>query len=168
MFNSVVTSYLWEEGMWYRIAKFCFALTLICAGGVPAWAVEPNFVGSWNVTFFLEPGKVTGATQCIVITLVPGTVAGLPVSGTWSSPTFPGWHGQWVELGDHVRWFGVVRGLSTEESGNVINSVLTGGVSFNHFLSSSGATSSAGSWGGVKVTACRLGATQLGSDDPAR
>ena len=154
--------------MWYRIAKFCFALALICAGGIPAWAVEPNFVGSWNVTFFLEPGKVTGATQCIVVTLVPGTVAGLPVSGTWSSPTFAGWHGQWVELGDHVRWFGVTgRGLSTEESGNVINSVLTGGVSFNHFLSSNGATSSAGSWGGFRVAACRLGAA-LGSDDPAR
>jgi hypothetical protein len=151
-----------------RIAQFGFALALLCIGGVPAWAAEPNYVGSWNVTFAVEPGKAAGATQCIVVTLVPGTVAGLPVSGTWSSPTFAGWHGQWVELGDHVRWFGVTSGgLSTEESGNVINNALTGGVSFNHFFSSTGTTSSAGSWIAVKA-ACRTGTAQLRSADPAR
>jgi len=26
--------------------------------------------------------------KCIVFTLVPGTVAGVPTSGTWTSPTF--------------------------------------------------------------------------------
>jgi hypothetical protein len=155
--------------MSYRTAKFGFALALICAGVVPVWAAEPTFVGDWSVTFAVEPGKAPGATQCIVVNLVPGTVASLPVSGTWSSPTFSGWQGQWVELGDHIRWFGVTKGgLSTEESGNVINSTLTGGVSFNHFFSSNGKTSSAGSWIASKVTGCRTGTAQLWSDDPAR
>jgi len=138
-------------------------------GSLSAWAADPNFVGDWNVTFYLEPNRAVGATQCIIVTSVPGTVAGVPTSGTWSSPTFAGWHGQWVELGDHVRWFGVTGGaLSTEESGNVIQGLLTGGVSFNHFSSASGSTSSAGSWVAEKVTACRPGTAQLRGSDPSQ
>jgi hypothetical protein len=153
----------------FRVARVCAALAVVCAGSVSAWAADPTFVGNWDVTFYLEPNRAVGATQCIVVTSAPGTVAGVPTSGTWSSPTFAGWHGQWVELGDHVRWFGVTGGgLSTEESGNVIQALLTGGVSFNHFLSSSGSTSSAGSWVAEKVTACRAGTAQLRSSDPSQ
>ena len=119
-----------------------------------AQASSPSIVGNWNVTFFLEPGRVTGATQCIVFKLVPGTVAGEATSGTWTSPTFPGWSGQWVKQGDHVRWFGVTGSLATEESGNVENNKIFGGVSFNHFLTSDATTSSAGNWNGVRVSAC--------------
>jgi hypothetical protein len=152
-----------------RIAKLCAALALISAGSASAWAAQPTFVGSWNVAFYLDPGRTPGASQCIVVVLAPGTVAGLPVSGTWSSPTFSGWKGQWVELGDHVRWFGVTGGgLSTEESGDVIQSKQTGGVSFNHFSSSTGVTSSAGSWIATKVTRCTTGTAQLRSADPSK
>jgi hypothetical protein len=138
------------------------------AGGVPARAAEPTFVGSWNITFALDPGRTAGATQCIVV-IKTGTVAGLPLSGTWTSPTFSGWGGQWIELGDHVRWFGVTGGgLSTEESGNVISASQTGGVSFNHFFSSNGTTSSAGSWIGSRVSKCTTGTAQLRSSDPSK
>lgn len=119
-----------------------------------AQASSPSIVGNWNVTFFLEPGRTTGATQCIIFKLVPGTVAGESTSGTWTSPTFPGWSGQWVKQGDHVRWFGVTDTLATEESGNVENNKIFGGVSFNHFSKTNAATSSAGSWNAVRVNAC--------------
>ena len=67
--------------MRYNDVKFCAALAIACAGSVPAWAADPTFVGDWNVTFFLEPNRAVGATQCIVVTSVPGTVAGVPTSG---------------------------------------------------------------------------------------
>lgn len=119
-----------------------------------AHASSPGIAGSWNVTFFLEPGRTTGATQCIVFKVVAGTVAGESNSGTWTCPTFPGWTGEWVKQGDHVRWFGVTDSLATEESGNVQNSKIFGGVSFNHFNKSTAKTSSAGSWNAVRVGSC--------------
>lgn len=143
------------------------ATSAICAP--LAQAGSPSVVGSWNVTFFLEPARSTGATQCIVFKLVPGTVAGVPTSGTWTSPTFPGWAGQWIQLGDHVRWFGVTSSLATAESGNMENANIFGGVSFNHFLKTNALTSSAGNWNAVRVAACRTGNIPLGSDkDPSK
>lgn len=128
-------------------------------------AGSPSVVGNFRVTFFLEPTRSTGATQCIVFKLVPGTVAGEPNSGTWSSPTFPGWSGEWVQLGDHVRWFGVVGGLATSASGNMANINYFSGVSFNHFLKTTAATSSAGNWHAVRVATCGVGLTHPYSID---
>lgn len=136
-------------------------------GNTFAYAGSPSVAGSFNVTFFLEPLRSTGATQCIVFKLVPGTVAGEPNSGTWTSPTFPGWSGQWIQLGDHVRWFGVTSGLATEASGNMANVNYFSGVSFNHFLKTNAATSSAGNWHAVRVAGCRIGLNNLGLD-PAK
>jgi hypothetical protein len=48
-----------------------------------AHAVSPSVVGSWKVTFYLENGRTTGATQCIQINPASGVVAGVPTSGTW-------------------------------------------------------------------------------------
>ena len=120
-----------------------------------AQAASPSVVGNWNVTFFLEPTRGVGATQCIVFKLVPGTVAGVPTSGTWTSPTFPGWNGQWVQLGDKVRFFGVTSALATTEVGDVESRTNFGGGSFNHFLKTTSVTSSAGSFVAVRVAACR-------------
>ena len=119
-----------------------------------AHAVSPSVVGSWRVTFYLENGRTTGATQCIKINPASGSVAGVPTSGTWTSPTFSGWQGQWIQLGDHVRWFGLTNLLATTESGNISNKNNFEGVSFNHFSKLNGATSSAGSWHGVRVPSC--------------
>jgi hypothetical protein len=130
-------------------------------------AASPSIVGNWNVTFFLEPSRTTGATQCIVFKSVAGTVAGESNSGTWTSPTFPGWTGQWVKQGDHVRWFGVTSTLATEESGNVENNKIFGGVSFNHFAKSDATTSSAGSWNAVRVSSCSSTVSASFDADPA-
>lgn len=141
-----------------------FNLTMARAESATA---SPNVVGIWNVTFYLEPGRGTGATQCIVFKSVPGIVAGVPTSGTWTSPTFPGWSGQWIQLGDHVRWFGVTSSLATTESGNLQGARTFGGVSFNHFAKSNAATSSAGSWTAVRVASCARYNT-ANEDDPSK
>jgi hypothetical protein len=131
-------------------------------------AGSPSVVGNFNVTFFLEPSRATGATQCLVFKSVPGTVAGVPTSGTWTSPTFPGWKGQWIQLGDHVRFFGVTSsGLSTAASGNMEYGIVLGGVSFNHYSSATGATSSAGSFRANRVANCPTSVSNKGGDDPA-
>ncbi|HBI21394.1 MAG TPA: hypothetical protein DDY37_02220 [Legionella sp.] len=136
--------------------------------GAPlAQATSPGVAGSWKVTFFVEPGRTTGSTQCIVFSKVPGTVAGESDSGTWTSPTFPGWSGQWVKQGDLVRWFGVTDALATEESGIMENSKIFGGVSFNHFLKTDATTSSAGSWNAVRVTSCSRVNANAVYGDPA-
>lgn len=147
-----------------KLFTYMLALLAGILSTAMVYAASPSVVGSWNVTFFLEPGRSIGATQCIVFTLIPGTVAGVATSGIWTSPTFPGWAGQWIQLGDHVRWFGVTGGLSTTESGNMEHNNIFGGVSFNHFFSSNAATSSAGSWNGARVSSCRIGLQELGSD----
>lgn len=141
------------------------ATTILGAGF--AQADSPSVVGNWNVTFFLETTRSTGATQCITFKLVPGTVAGVATSGTWTSPTFPGWAGQWIQLGDHVRWFGLTPGLATTEAGNMISPNAFGGVSFNHFSKTNAATSSAGSWNAVRVAACRGSGNAGMNEDPS-
>jgi hypothetical protein len=150
--------------------KLVISTLLIAAtamGASVAQAGSPSIVGSWNILFFLEPLRSIGATQCIVFKSVPGTVAGVPSSGTWESPSFPSWHGEWVQLGDHVRWFGVTGGLATTESGNISNVNTFGGVSFNHFSGTSAATSSAGSFKGSRVARCTQGVKTDG-DDPSQ
>jgi hypothetical protein len=148
---------------------FCSALAMGCALAASASAAEsPAFAGSWEITFFEDPGRLAGATQCIVATKAADTVGGMQHSGTWQSPTFTGWQGQWVQTGDHVRWFGVTgTGLVTEASGNVIAKALTGGVSFNHFSKKDGNSSTSGSWFAIRVKECKTGANQLMGGDPA-
>ena len=133
-------------------------------------AASPTVVGSFNITFYLETGRSTGATQCINFVSAPGTVAGVPTSGTWSSPTFPGWHGEWIQLGDHVRFFGLTDSLATTESGNMISKGNFGGVSFNHYSKTTTATSSAGSFKGLRVTSCTglKGSASTLESDPAK
>lgn len=129
-------------------------------------AGSPSVVGSWNISFFAEPTRNTSATQCVIFKLVPGTVDGIPTSGTWTS-SFPGWSGQWVQLGDHVRWFGVTGALATTASGNLENNVNFGGVSFNSFQKETAETTAAGSWHGVRVSACKASdAPSARNDDP--
>jgi hypothetical protein len=144
------------------------ALAITAFSATFAHAGSPNVVGNWNVTFFLEVGRTTGATQCISFIQVPGTVGGVSTSGVWTSPTFPGWSGQWVQLGDHVRFFGVTSALATEASGNLESNTLFGGVSFNHFFKTDAMTSSSGSWTAVRVPTCRLGTVPYSGDDPAK
>jgi hypothetical protein len=147
---------------------FVFAASVFCAPLAQA-DVAPSIVGSWKVTFYLENTRATGAIQCIVMSSVPGKVAGVPTSGTWTSPTFPGWRGEWIQLGDHVRWFGTTSSLATTESGNASNRSHMEGVSFNHYNKTSNATSTAGSWHAVRVSSCStFDVNATDGDDPSK
>ena len=125
------------------------AVLAVSAGTV--WAAPdlvPGPIGStaqWSVQFFLEPNHAAGSIQCIVFRKTGGVV-GEPNSGTWFSPSFAGWHGQWTQEGDHVRWHGSTSlRLGTAEFGALSNaSVCTG--DFAHVTTPAGGTSSSGSW----------------------
>ena len=133
-----------------------------------AQAASPSIAGVWNVTFYLEPGRGTGATQCIFFKVASGTVSGVPTSGTWVSPTFPGWSGQWIQTGDHVRFYGLTGSLATTESGEAEGPSSFNGVSFNHFNKNNGLNSSAGSWTAVRVRSCSPNNHSVAnSNDPA-
>jgi hypothetical protein len=129
------------------------AVLAVSAGAV--WAepqLVPGPIGStaqWSVQFFLEPNHVPGAAQCIVFRKTGGVV-GEPNSGSWFSPSFAGWRGQWFQEGDHVQWYGSTSAsLGTAEFGGLISGSLCTG-EFAHFATPSGSTSSAGGWSMVR------------------
>jgi len=134
---------------------------------------EPSIVGSWNITFFLEPNHILGATQCVEFTLNPGSVVGEPLEGQWSSPTFTFWSGDWFQEGEHVQWYGSTSGaLATSEYGDLASGQNSQG-KFNHFSAQApgSATSSAGAWIGTRVESCSRDALLFGTlssgGDPA-
>lgn len=130
----------------------------------------PQLTGNFNVTFYLEPSLATGATQCVVFTSTGG-VLGESSSGTWTSPTFSGWQGQWVQRGDDFKWFGISNGsLATSEAGNLS----FGGLATGHFIHFSTASTANASSGGYfkmqRVGSCPGAAvtTQGLEPDPAK
>jgi hypothetical protein len=123
--------------------------------------------GNWLVTFFLEPTRSLGSTQCIAFKLVSGTVNGIPTSGTWKSPTFPGWSGQWIQHGDYIRWFGVKDDLASTASGFMQDNTNFGGISYNHFSTHDGSSITSGSWKAVRVAKCEVSKTLIVGKDPA-
>jgi hypothetical protein len=133
-----------------------------------AQAAEPSFAGTWTISYYLEPNYSSGATQCVIFTTASGTVGGVATSGTWRSPTFSGWTGKWVQIGDHVRWFGVTSTLATEAVGNLAYGSLTGGLSFTHFNKSTSAVSSTGNWYATRRTSCPSTAQAKSGGDPAQ
>jgi len=150
------------------------AVLAVSAGAV--WAAPdlvPGPIGStaqWSVQFFLEPNHAVGSTQCIVFRKTGGVV-GEPNSGTWFSPSFAGWHGQWTQEGDHVRWYGSTSTrLATAEFGALISAFLCTG-EFAHFVTPSGVTSTAGSWLMIKRNCANDSVTahgMTGAGDPAQ
>ena len=150
------------------------AVLAVSAGTV--WALPdlvPGANGSraeWSVQFYLEPNHTVGSTQCIVFTKT-GTVLGEPKSGTWFSPSFAGWQGQWIQEGDHVRWYGSTSTrLGTAEFGALTNATFCTG-EFAHFFTPSGGTSTAGSWLMIKRNCANDSVTapgMTGAGDPAQ
>jgi len=128
---------------------------------------EPSIEGSWRITFYIEPFHSLGSTQCVVFTVTGGEV-GEPLSGTWTSPTVPGWVGRWFQEGEHVQWYGFTSGaaLATSEYGDLANNSLSQG-KFNHFLPPDGRTSSGGAWRGSRVNTCTTAAVPPSGQDPA-
>jgi hypothetical protein len=150
------------------------AVLAVSAGAV--WAAPdlvPGPIGStaqWSVQFFLEPNHAAGSTQCIVFRKTGGIV-GEPNSGTWFSPSFAGWHGQWTQEGDHVRWHGsTATRLGTAEFGALSSATFCTG-DFAHVTTPAGGTSSSGSWIMIRrnCTTDSLNAPGLtGLGDPAQ
>lgn len=139
----------------------------LIVSAIPAMAA-PDLNGSWRFSFFLEPNHSTGATQCLVFTKTGG-VAGEPNSGTWTSPTFSGWKGQWIQEGDRVRIFGFTSsGLATSEHGGLLVSANSMAGEFDHF-NSPGKVSSSGAWTASKVSSCSSSsaATSSVTGDPS-
>ena len=136
---------------------------LMVASALPSAA--QNLAGSWKITFFLEPGHSTGATQCIVFTQTGGIV-GEPKSGTWVAPSFPGWKGQWIQEGDHFRFYGFTGSLATAEFGALVSNNILGG-EFAHFISPNGTTSTAGSFSGARTTSCGSSVAPPTGQDPS-
>jgi hypothetical protein len=114
------------------------------AFGTAANAMAASPVGQWNITFYGEPGLVTGATQGICY----------KADGTWFSTTFPNWNGDWFEKGDRLRWYGKTGApLATAEFGQFISNTSFGG-EFAHFRVSGSppVTSSRGNYRGAFVS----------------
>src|SRR5262249_48812047 len=125
----------------------------------------PILAGSWLITFFLEPFHSQGATQCVIFTIV--SQGQEEFTGRWTSPTFPGWQGDWLQDGDHIQWFGFTAGgLATSEFGHLPSNMIISG-EFNHFLPPNGVTSSAGGWVARRVPQCSAVQTADVGTDPA-
>jgi hypothetical protein len=129
-----------------------YLLTAAAAAVLATPAFSQGLGGNWRITFYLEPGHSLGSTQCLSFTRT-GTIVGEPQSGTWFSPTFAGWRGQWIKEGDHFRFYGFTGTLATAEFGAMVSNDLFSG-EFAHFFSPNGTTSSAGSYQAARVGAC--------------
>jgi hypothetical protein len=140
--------------------------TFTLAIAAPAQAF-PSLAGSWSFTAYLDPSRSVGASQCIVFTET-GSIAGIHTSGTWYSPTFAGWSGNWTQLEDHINWYGFTdTGVATSYTGSLINSHHFGGFNFDSSYVSSGTvlTSSHGSFTMTRVPSCSA-ALRGGERDP--
>ena len=147
------------------------AVLAVSAGAV--WAAPDLVTGAvgstaqWSVQFFLEPNHAAGSIQCIVFRKTGG-VLGEPNSGTWTSPSFPGWMGQWMQEGDHVRWHGSTSTrLGTAEFGALTSATFCTG-DFAHSFTPSGGTSSAGSWLMIKRNCANDSVNATGVGDPSQ
>jgi hypothetical protein len=97
-----------------------------------AMAASPSPVGQWTVTFYIEPGLATGATQGICF----------GADGTWYSSTFANWRGRWFTAGERFRWTGsTAASLATGAFGQFYTTTWAAGESTST-LTPSGATSS--------------------------
>jgi hypothetical protein len=116
---------------------------------------ETTLNGTWSITFYLESNHVRGATQCVVFKTTSTEPSGEERRGTWTSPSFHGWRGEWQQDGDHVQWYGFTAGaaIATSEFGHLPSKSLASG-EFNHFLAPDGTTSSAGGWIAKRVKEC--------------
>jgi hypothetical protein len=143
-------------------SKLIMLFFLLIIGAGTASAASP--VGQWSVTFYLEPGLTTGATQGICFLS----------NNTWYSSTVHGWVGDWFQKGDRFRWYGHTSApLPTAEFGQfVANTIITG--EFAHFFTGTPpVTSSRGNWRATKVsTICAppaaLPSVVSGGGDPAK
>jgi len=123
------------------------------AAPTAAEAAGRNIAGPWIATFFLDPDG-SERKDCITFTRTHG-VLGMFNSGTWTSPSTPGWGGEYVVEKSHVRFVGTFGNIQTAEMGTVNLSVDDiKGIGFDHFFS--GGTHSSGGTFRMTRAACIL------------
>lgn len=146
-------------------AAFVLATCFLFASS--AMAAGPQLAGSWEVTFFPQPSLQTaGATQCVVF-VRDGSQLTLPNSGTWTSTTFSGWSGGWIQIGNDFQWYGFFGSGTGNTSffGTLpIHATATGLFSDT----SNGVTNNLGSIVMKRVSSCTAAAKSSNSDDPTR
>ena len=150
-------------------SKFVVALTFVVAFGFQASTASAQTVpGSWNVTFYLEPGHATGATQCVIFLLGPAQV-GEPLSGRWRATTFAGWNGHWIKEGDHIRCTARPTPSPPRHRGVGPPGVRHAhGGEFVHFSSDEGQTSTSGAWIATRrLTVCPALSSEVAPEDGA-
>jgi hypothetical protein len=144
---------------------------LLLVGGIvfgvaPAMAV-PDFTGSWKFSFYLGSNRIATTTQCVVFKAT-NNVLGQPKSGTWTSPTFPGWKGQWIQEGALIHWYGTTgSSLASAFKGEIVSSASAAGTG-ESILVPSGNASSFASWTATKVNSCTPSKPPNNSSDPLR
>jgi hypothetical protein len=114
------------------VSKPLTALALVATLGwfaglaAPASAITP-LNATWMITYYLDPLGTTGATECINFHK-KADISGV-VTGTWNSPTFSGWFGQYVQKGQHYSWYGTYsqsgQTYATYDAGDFINANIT-------------------------------------------
>jgi hypothetical protein len=154
----------------HTLAYLTAGLSMFSNSAISQTPSEATVQGSWSITFYLEPEHTQGGTQCVVFKTTRIEGNGEERSGIWTSPSFPGWHGEWQQDGDHVQWFGFTRGaaLATSEFGHLPSNRIISG-EFNHYIAPDGTTSSAGGWVANRVKQCASGAvSEAANSDPAQ
>jgi hypothetical protein len=119
------------------LASALTALPLALAAlAAPASAIIP-LNASWVVTYYLDPAGTSGGSQCI--NFRKKSDANGVVSGTWESPTFPGWTGEWVQKGQHYSFYGKYASaqgvtVATYDTGDFITATITAEPSIGAFM----------------------------------
>lgn len=149
------------------IAGLCAALI---GTAVPASA-GGGLAASWLVTFYLDPTGAMGSTQCINFAAA-SNVNGIG-RGKWRSPSRTGWHGQYVQRGQHFAFHGsyAANGATfvTYAAGDFINSNIAAVTSAATLKTTATgeATHNTGTATMVQVPNCREGPAHAGVDgDP--
>jgi hypothetical protein len=153
------------------VRPFAFALVLAAFGlaSAPLEAFAAStLAGVWQITYYLDPTGSVGSTQCIVVN-VKSHANGVR-AGKWFSPTLKGWHGEWVQKGEHFAFHGFTSSnVATYDVGDLINPNLASETSAGvlSYAKGSVTTVDTGTAALVMVSSC-TGASSRGGDDPMR
>ena len=108
-------------------AIIAIAASLLCAALAAPASATVTLNATWVVTYYLDPTGAEAGTECINF-FGPKTQNGV-TTGSWNSPTFPGWTGQWVQRGQHYAWHGFYKKngahVATYDVGDFVNANIT-------------------------------------------
>jgi len=123
--------------VWF--AAVLVACVFVFVPGAPARA-SATLNASWLVTYYADPSGVFAGSQCLNFTFVQRKNG--VVSGTWASPSLPGWAGGWVQKGEHFSWFGSYKldgaAVATFDAGDFISPTIGAESSAGAYTASSG------------------------------